>query len=233
MLIVLKLDLAKRLTQEEKIKIINSFKDGDTIENLSSKFNCSNSTVIRNIKREVGETIYKELVKKNKDLIQKNNFLDNNNSLHNEISLEAPKNEFTDSTTANKINDERNLQSFSEFIEISPLNFEIENAPRKEFSSVPIEEIEFPKNVYMIVDKKIELEIKLLKDFPEWEFLPDDDLNRKTIEIFFDLKLAKKSCNKEQKVLKVPNADVFRITAPFLLARGISRIVCAENLIAL
>ena len=36
-----------------------------------------------------------------------------------------------------------------------------------------------------------------------------------------------------QKVLKVPNTNVFRITAPFLLARGISRIVCAENLIAL
>ena len=44
----------------------------------------------------------------------------------------------------------------------------------------------------MIVDKKIELEIKLLKDFPEWQFLPQDDLNRKTIEIFFDLKNAKK-----------------------------------------
>ena len=45
----------------------------------------------------------------------------------------------------------------------------------------------------MIVDKKIELEIKLLKDFPEWQFLPQDDLRRKTIEIFVDLNLAKKS----------------------------------------
>ena len=43
----------------------------------------------------------------------------------------------------------------------------------------------------MLVDKKIELEIKVLKDFPEWEFLPQDDLNRKTIEIFFDLNIAK------------------------------------------
>ena len=85
----------------------------------------------------------------------------------------------------------------------------------------------------MVVDKKIELEIKLLKDFPEWEFLPHEDLNRKTIEIFFDLNLAKRSCNKEQKVLKVPNTDVFRITTPILIAKGISRIVCPENLIAL
>ena len=58
-------------------------------------------------------------------------------------------------------------------------------------------------------------------------------LNRQTIEIFFDLNLAKRSCNKEQKVLKVPNTDVFKIAAPVLLQKGISRIVCAENLIAL
>ena len=91
----------------------------------------------------------------------------------------------------------------------------------------------FPKVVYLVVDKKIELEIKLLKDFPEWQFLPQDDLNRKTIEIFFDLNLAKRSCSKDQKVLKVPNTDVFRIASPVLIAKGISRIVCAENLIAL
>ena len=109
----------------------------------------------------------------------------------------------------------------------------MDNLSRKELSSVPISEVDFPKVVYMVVDKKIELEVKLLKDFPEWEFLPNDDLNRKTLEVFFDLNLAKRSCKKEQKVLKVPNTDVFRIAAPILISRGISRIVCPENLIAL
>ena len=123
--------------------------------------------------------------------------------------------------------------SVSEFVEIAPVDYEMDDSSRKELCSVPIFEIDFPKVVYMVVDKKIELEIKLLKDFPEWEFLPNDDLNRKTIEIFFDLNLAKRSCNKEQKVLKVPNTDVFRIASPVLIAKGISRIVCAENLIAL
>ena len=87
--------------------------------------------------------------------------------------------------------------------------------------------------VYMIVDKKIELEIKLLRDFPEWSFLPPDDLNRKTIEIHFDLKTAKRFCNKEQKVIKVPNTNIFKIAAPFLIQKGISRIVGADKLIAL
>ena len=51
----------------------------------------------------------------------------------------------------------------------------------------------------MIVDKQIELETKLLKDYPEWNFLSEDDLNRKTIEIFYDLKTAKRSTVKRAK----------------------------------
>ena len=126
-----------------------------------------------------------------------------------------------------------NFDPIDSFFEITPIDYVMDDSSRKELSSVPISDIDFPKVVYMVVDKKIELEIKLLKDFPEWNFLPQDDLNRKTIEIFFDLNIAKRSCNKEQKVLKVPNTDVFRIAAPILIERGISRIVCSENLIAL
>ena len=85
----------------------------------------------------------------------------------------------------------------------------------------------------MIVDKNIELEVKLLKDFPQWDFLPNRDLNRKTIEIFNDVKVAKRFCKKEQKVIKVPNTDVFRIAAPILISKGISRIVSSEQLIAI
>ena len=72
-----------------------------------------------------------------------------------------------------------------------------------------------------------------MKDYPEWQFLPNEDLDRKTIEIYLDLKLAKKACSKEQKVIKVPNTDVFRIVTPILISRGISRIVSDEKLIAL
>ena len=85
----------------------------------------------------------------------------------------------------------------------------------------------------MIVDKKIELEIKYLKDYPDWQFLSQEELNRKTIEIFDDLKVAKRFCNKEQKIIKVPNTNVFKLVAPILLSKGISRIINSEKLIAL
>tara|TARA_Y100000994_G_C15620891_1_gene412956 strand:- start:820 stop:1077 length:258 start_codon:yes stop_codon:yes gene_type:complete len=85
----------------------------------------------------------------------------------------------------------------------------------------------------MVVDNQIELQTKLLKDYPEWQFLPQSDLNRKTIEVYFDAKEAKRFCNKEQKVIKVPNTKVFIIVAPILISKGISRIVCPDKLIAL
>ena len=81
--------------------------------------------------------------------------------------------------------------------------------------------------------KEISLEIKFLKEYSEWEFLSKDELNRKTIQIFDDLKNAKRFCNKEQKVIKVPNTKVFKIVAPLLLSRGISRIINVDQLIAL
>ena len=73
----------------------------------------------------------------------------------------------------------------------------------------------------------------MLKEYPDWQFLSQDELNRKTIEIHNDLKQAKRVCNKEQKVIKVPNTDVFKLVAPILLSRGISRIIISNKLIAL
>ena len=119
------------------------------------------------------------------------------------------------------------------FMEIAPLNYEIDNASQKDLSSVPICDVDLPNIVYMIVDKKIELEIKLLKDYPEWQFLPEKDLQYKTIEIYFDLKVAKRDCKKDQKVIKVPNPNVFKIASKIMISRGIKRIISDKQLISL
>ena len=168
-----------------------------------------------------------------KSLEQKSRKNVNNDLLKIKFDNEDLINDSINSKVLNENITSPNFTPTDSFFEIAPIDYEVDDSSRKELSSISLSEVDFPKVVYMVVDKKIELEIKLLKDFPEWEFLPHEDLNRKTIEIFFDLNLAKRSCNKEQKVLKVPNTDVFRIAAPVLLEKGISRIVCAENLIAL
>jgi len=227
--------LTRRLTEKQKEEIVKDFKSGKEIDSLSQKYDCTNSTIIRNLKKNLGESKYKELFSKSKLLKKKSK--NNKNQTNNVLKTNFENKDFNDDPKDHKVLNENtsssNFAPIDSFLEIAPVDYEIDNSSRKELSSVPLSEVDFPKVVYMIVDKTIELEIKLLKDFPEWQFLPQEDLRRKTIEIFFDLNLAKRSCNKEQKVLKVPNTDVFRIASPVLIAKGISRIVCAENLIAL
>ena len=216
--------MAKRLTETQKKEIIKSFTDGKPIDLLSQEFDCTKLTIIRNLKRNLGEKYFKELIQKNQSIKQ----VPNNKSNFQQrkyIKKNDPNQILSESET--------DFQPISDFVEITPLNYEIESSPRKELSSVPIGAIDLPSIVYMIVDKKIELETKFLRDYPEWEFLPNEDLDRECIEIYDDMKTAKRLCNKEQKAIKVPNTGVFKLVAPFLISRGISRIVYSEQLIAL
>ena len=227
--------LTRRLTEKQKEEIVNSFKSGTDIDALAQRNSCTSATIIRNLKKNLGELKFKEFINKSKSLKEKSKTNKNqaNNLLKINFDNENLKRDYEEHKVLNANISSSNFAPIDSFLEIAPVDYEIDNSSRKELSSVPLSEVDFPKVVYMIVDKTIELEIKLLKDFPEWQFLPQEDLSRKTIEIFFDLNLAKRSCNKEQKVLKVPNTDVFRIASPVLIAKGISRIVCAEHLIAL
>ena len=221
--------MAKRLSEKEKTNLVKGFTNGQTIDDLTQQYHCSKLTIVRNLKKSLGEKKYEELINQRKEIkqaisIQKGvRALVNNNDLGEE-NLEEYSYENESS--------EESL-SLSSFIEITPLNCEIENSSQKDLSSVPLDQIDFPNIVYMIVDKKIELETKYLKEYPEWQFLSEEELSRKTIEIFFDLKIAKRFCNKEQKVIKVPNTNVFKIAAPILLQKGISRIVSSDKLISL
>ena len=209
------------------------FISGINIDQISQKFNCTKLTISRNLKNRLDEVTYKELLaasksknkliknKKQKLIDSKDNYNQNNVNLKNK-NLKGIVN-----------GDKAQFLKESEFIEIAPLNYDIENTSQREFASIPIYEIDFPKIVFMIVNNKVELEIKYLKDYPKWHFLAQEELERKTIEIYFDLKVAKSFCGKEQKVIKVPNPSVFKIVAPILLSRGISRIVSSDKLIAL
>ena len=225
--------MAKKLSEKQKEEIIKSFISGNTLEDLSREFDCTKLTISRNLKKNFGEEKYKEFIQKNKRSNQSTPVKDKRSFLGNSKDLyeENHKDNYTNNKTEK--NHEEEQFHVTPFMEITPLNCEIENSPQKDLSSVPISEFVFPNMVYMIVDKKIELETKYLKEYPEWQFLSKDELNRKTIQIYLDLKNARRFCNKEQKVIKVPNTKVFKIVAPLLLSRGITRIVSENKLIAL
>jgi len=226
--------LSKRLTEKQKKEIVKLFISGINIDQISKEFNCTKLTISRNLKNNLDEVTYKELLAENKSKkkLTQNKIKEINNSTKDNIKV----NRKTNKNELKKILNEEIEEEFfkiSEFVEITPLHYDVEDKSQKDLSSIPISEVVFPKNVFMIVDKKVELEIKYLRDYPEWQFLSEEELKRKTIEIYFDLKIAKSLCGKEQKVIKVPNTEVFKKVAPILLSRGISRIVSTDNLISL
>ena len=158
--------MAKRLTEKQKSEIAEFFKNGKTIEVLSEEFNCTTLTIARNLKKNIGEIRYKELLEKNKNFYELNPLTKKGKKKKNDLEMTniISKNEFSEQKNLEANQSDNNNFSSTEFIEISPLHLEIDNVPRKEFSSNPIKEIDFPKTVYMIVHKNIEIEIKLLKD---------------------------------------------------------------------
>mgnify|MGYP001328769445 CR=1 FL=1 len=213
--------MAKKITESQKNEIIDSFMKGETIDGLSEKYNFTKATISRHLKKSIGTEFYKSHILKNKKKKSNITFEENPKKIN-----------MPDSYSENKFPELNHIYE-SSFVELTPLNCDIDNKPQKDLSSISINEVDFPDTVYMVVDNKIELEIKPLRDYPEWNFLSENELSRKTIQIFFDMKVAKRQCNKEQKILKVPNTDVFKIVAPILVSRGISRIVSSDKLISL
>jgi len=225
--------LPKKLSDTQKEEIIKGFLSGKNLDQLSEEFSCTKLTISRNIKKKFGDEEYKKFLKKNISSENHNEKVkDTNKNIYKKVIGEETNKKLAKQDKRELFEDNNFLQS-SSFTEIVPLNLNIDNENRKELTSIPIDEIDFPKIVFMIIDKNTELEIKQLKDYPEWDFLPEDDLRYKTIEIYSDLKDAKRNCRKEQKVIKVPNPNVFKVAAKMILAKGISRIISDKQLIAL
>ncbi len=222
--------MPRKVSVTQKKEILEKYQKGSSIKDLSLYFNFSKQTITKQLKTLMGEEEFRKFkylkVDKTKRLEKKSLNLNHSNTLENSkksiINNQSLKN-VSESTYDNSEN----------FFEIPPLIENIDLEKQKDISSRPISEFVFPKIVYLLVDKNIELETKYLRDFPEWQFLSSDELNRKTIQIFTDLKIAKRFCNREQKIIKVPNTTVFELAAPILKSRGISRIVNDDSLIAL
>jgi len=209
--------LPKKVSENQKKEILNDFVSGINLKLLSEKNKLSQATIVRQLKNNLGVNKFKELRdKNNKSEKEKNSILIED--LVSENNLEK------------SVEDDRFEE---EFIEVIPITDGIELNNQKDFASEPLREANLPNVVYMFVDKNIELLPKMLKEYPEWSFLPKKDLNRMSLEIFDDHNYAKKLCTKNQKLIKVPNPNVFLMAASSLKLKGITRIIFNNLLLAL
>ena len=212
--------MPKRVSIQLKQDFVSSFLKGTSIEEISNLYKFSTQTIIKNLKSSLGEVEFKK-TKLNNQKINNLNKKDSNRKIFNPSS--------------NDLNHKSNYEELdnNSFIEILPILTDVNFKDQKEITSKPILNYKFPSTVYMLINKTIELEIKTLKDYPEWSFLPEKDLNRMCLEIFDDHNYAKKLCSKNQKLIKIPNPNVFSIASDLLKSKGITRIIFNKLLLAL
>ena len=223
--------MSKRVSEIQKKQISESFINGKEISEISEIYNFSKQTIIKQLRSILGEEQFNKLSdqRKAKSRLKNDNFklvqkISRNikGELQNISQIKENNHNFFEKEMTNE-----------EFFEIPPVTTNIDLDNQKDLTSKPLSEANFPEVLYMVVDKNIELEPKLLKDFPEWSFLSEDDLNKTTIQVFSDQKLAKQSCAKNQKLIKVTNTNVFLIASENLKSKGISRIIFGDSLLAL
>ena len=224
--------MPKRINDIQRKEITKRFLSGETPDFLAEKFGYTKSTILKHIKESIGTELFNNLNKSIKPAYN-NKLIKDKIKINNvEEEIKQDNSNLREETTDQNLNENNFLEDPS-FMELVPLDLDIDNTKRKDLSSIPISQIDFPEMVYIIVDKKTELEIKILRDYPDWHFLPEEDLQNKTIEIYFDLKVAKRNCKKDQKVIKVPNPNVFKIASKIMVSKGITRIICDKQLISL
>ena len=215
--------MPKKVSEITKKEILNSFKKGKSINDIAHEFNYSSQTIVRQIKKIIGVEEFLKIKEKNAII---------NNKEHSISSLGSKnflKNNYDNSTCSEQTD---NI-SESSFLEIVPLTEGVEFEIQKDLSSKPLKDANLPKVVYLLVDKKNEISPKPLSDYPQWGFLPEDDLHRLTIEIFADQRDGKRVCSKNEKLIKIPNSDIFIVASKFLKSRGVSRIIFDKILVSL
>ena len=224
--------MPKKVSASQKKDFLRLFRNGKDIKEIANIYKFSINTITLKLKSQLDNEEFKEIKlnnlkksikdsqknNKNKSEDYKNNYPKDRSSLINKDIIKSSEIVVNDNDA---------------FYEIVPINGEFDFEKRKEFTTEPLVNIKFPETLFMLVDKNIELTPKMLKDYPQWSFMPEEDLKRMTIEIFDDQKYAKKICSKNQKLIKVPNPDVFLLVAKSLKNKGISRIIFNDLLLSI
>jgi len=229
--------LPKKISEIQKKEMAEAFIGGKSIADIANKYGLKNLTITKYLKTLFSEAEFKKIKKANISKLANISTLEDriDNSLssinYSESSKKLIKNQEKYIEDQNKI--EEIISGDESFYEIKPLDqsFDFEN--RKDLTSKPLKEFTIPQNTYMVIDNNIELEDLYIRDFPEYSYLSEVDQKRKIIKLFSDKKLANSFCNKNQKIIKVPNGNVFILVSQFLLEKGISRIIYDDLLLSI
>ena len=101
--------------------------------------------------------------------------------------------------------------------------------PRKTAQSLlevlPLENAALPRPCYVVVDRGGELITRPLGDFSELGKIAVAEFQQRTLPVFDNHRVARRFSNRNQRVIKVPDGEMLQKTAPYLEAKGISRLL--------
>ena len=233
--------ISRRLTKTEKAEILEAYRAGDNINSLAEKYNCAYNTINRTVKTLLSNSEYL-LLKEERSKIsnKKDKIFDDETVKEKKEDLEylnpliLSKDTLNNEDSSFHPDDQNNQNIDNNFELIEPLlsSFDFNQANQKsEFEILHFESL--PEIVYMIVDKKVELDSQLISDLPEWSFLPEEELHRNAILLFANQRSAKRNCSRNQRVIKIPNTSVFKLSKSYLISKGITRLILEDSIIGL
>jgi hypothetical protein len=97
----------------------------------------------------------------------------------------------------------------------------------------PLAEATLPASAYMLMEKTVELQARPLSDFPELGALDPEELQLQALVVYLNPRQAKRQCGRSQRVIKIPDLQVFQRTSRFLVAQGINRVLIEGSLYSL
>lgn len=242
-----------RLTDSQKRELVERYRSGESTAALAEAFGCSVNTVSRTARALLTPEAYEALKKERA----------RGGGAASQAAVESgsqaavqPDRVQVEATLADPIDDQDSatlaLDDADDFGDALEDTGEADEEPEQEFHTVAVLtgqislEMEspapdcrpmgpgvLPESVYMLVDKLVELDPQPLSAFQELGALAAADQDRQAIGLYASPRTAKRQCGRNQRVIKVPDSQVFERTSRYLLARGITRLVLDGSLIAL
>ncbi len=249
---------AGRLTSNQKEELVESFRRGETTASIAQTFGCSPNTVNRTVKlmlsddeylslkaiRSKGGAVSQKALKELSSNGENESFPDSALDAQDEksqqgfdLALEEQGPLALDDADDFQADEEAEgldeINSDEIFHEEVPFNtgdcFDDPVRGQQEIRSQALVNGLLPSSVYMLVDKMVELDARPLRDFSEFSLLNETEKNRKAICLFSNPRSARRQCGHSQRVIKVPDSAVFELSVPYLLARGITRLVLQKG----
>ena len=239
---------SSRLNDSHKQEIVERYRAGDTSAQIAAAYGCSTNTVSRTVRSLLSPAEYAELKAQRSakssglessvpeiETAEVSPLENPQTSLENSRTEAASSKEEGGNFGGADLNDNETFNTDDEnvFHEIAVLPVDLPQVTTQHVICRPFASELLPDSVYMLVDKTVELDPRPLSEFPELGLSDPSEQQRQALCLYASPRAAKRQCGRSQRVIKVPDTQVFEQTTSYLLARGITHLVVEGSLFAL